>query len=174
MKKKTTQILNLLHVLTWIIFIGLLVQTGTFLVSYVVSLFNPQAAQHLYLGIDLSALRGHDVRAYSAVLSFIMGISALKAYIAYLAIRIFSCLNVAHPFSAEVGQLIAQISQMTLSAGIVAVIAQGYSKWLLKQGMAVAYAWGSEELLFLAGVIFLIAQVFRKGIDIQAEQELTI
>jgi hypothetical protein len=32
----------------------------------------------------------------------------------------------------------------------------------------------SGETLFLAGVVFVIAQIFKKGVEIQSENELTI
>ncbi len=33
---------------------------------------------------------------------------------------------------------------------------------------------GSSEFLFMAGIIFIIALIFKRGVEIQSENELTI
>ena len=54
---KTSQILKLMKVVSWIIFIGLCIKIGTVLISFFVSLvLNPEASRDLYLGLDLSSI----------------------------------------------------------------------------------------------------------------------
>jgi hypothetical protein len=36
------------------------------------------------------------------------------------------------------------------------------------------YLGGTGEFLFLAGIVFVIAQIFKRGIEIQTENELTV
>ncbi len=70
--------------------------------------------------------------------------------------------------------LISQISQLALGAGILEIITAGYSKWLIKKGVSISESGGGAEFLFLAGVIFIIAEVFKKGVAIQTENDLTV
>lgn len=175
MKSKTNQILSVMHIVSWIIFIGLCIQTGAILTTSLISIFmNPQAADNLYLGLDLSGLYAYDKQQYLYIISFIIALPAIKAYLFYLVIRVFRKLNMDHPFSDHVVALITKISHVALGAGIVALIAQRYCTWLLHRGINVDMDWGGTGFLFLAGIIFIIALIFKRGTEIQNENELTI
>lgn len=164
-----------MKVLSWIIFIGLCIKTGAILISATISLFiNPEASQNLYLGPDLPELYSSNTWYYVNTLSFIISISSLKAYLFYLVINIFLKINLDQLFSSLMISLIRKISQVALGIGIVALLAQNYSKWFLHRGQIISEKWGAEEFLFLAGIIFVIGLVFKRGIEIQSENELTI
>ena len=170
---KTKQILGLMNVISWVTFIGLCIKTGATIISFLISLFiNPDAAQNL--GLDLSALYKSNIWYFVNTVSFVIILSGLKAYIFYLVIRIFLKVDFDHPFSAIAVSLISKISYVALEIGIVALVAQNYSKWLLHRGVLVEQNWGSWDYLFLAGIIFIIALVFKRGVEIQSENELTI
>ena len=83
---RTKQILDVMYVLTWIAFVGLMIETGAILVSYVVSCINPEAAKNLYKNLNLEELREFSIWQYTYVVSFILAVSAMKAYVLYLLI----------------------------------------------------------------------------------------
>ncbi|WP_400193957.1 DUF2975 domain-containing protein [Hymenobacter sp. B81] len=175
METRSQTILTTMQVVFWVIFIGLCIKTGALAVSLLVSLFvNADAARDLYMGLDLHALQTASRRHYLGVGSLLLYLWGAKAYMAYLVTAIFAKLNFEQPFSPAVGGLIAQISHAALGAGIVALLAEGYSDWLLKRGLDAPGGWAGGEFLFLAGILFVVAQVFQKGIDLQSEHELTI
>jgi hypothetical protein len=179
MKSKTRQILIILHILSWILFIGLCVQAGAILYSSFVSLaINPEGAKNLHLGLNLSSLYSYDKGHYIALVAFFIVLSALKAYIFYVIIKIFLKINLVHPFNKEVGSLIVKIGNTALSIGIVGVAGNAYSEWLIRKGVELPelhrYLGGTGEFLFLAAVVFFIAQIFKRGIELQTENELTV
>jgi len=179
MKSKTKQTLLILHIVSWILFIGLCIQTGAILYSFFVSLaINPEAAKNLHLGLNLSNLYANDTGRYISLVSFFIVLSAMKAYIFYLMIKIFLKLNLVHPFSKEVGSLIDKISYTALSIGVLGLISNGYSDWLMRRGIEMPdlhrYLGGAGEFLLLAAIVFCIAQIFKRGIEIQTENELTV
>nr|WP_294935419.1 DUF2975 domain-containing protein [uncultured Flavobacterium sp.] len=179
MKTKTKQILSVMHVIAWIIFLGLCIKTGAILYSTFVSLYiNPVGAQNLHLGLDLSGLYNFDKGHYVSLVLFIVLLSALKALIFYLLIKIFLKINFVHPFSTEVSVLISRISYIALSIGILTLIANSYCDWLTKGGISFPdladYLGGAGEFLLLGGIVFMIAQVFKRGMEIQSENELTV
>lgn len=174
MSATSSFILKAMNVIFWIIFIGLCIQTGALLISFFVSLFvNPEGAKNMYMGLNLSGLYAYDKGHYVAVASLIIALTGLKAFIAYLVIKIFLKFNFSKPFNADISSLISQISHVALSTGVLAIIATGYTKWLSKN-IAVPTDWESSEFLFLAGIIFIIAEVFKKGTQIQSENDLTV
>lgn len=144
------------------------------MISFVVSLFNPVAASDLYLGTDFSAVYNSGFWKYVGITSFFIVLPALKAYMFYLVIKLFSGLNLEQPFSDRVGNLLVEISQIALGIGILSITANAYAKGLLKSGIQFSYEIDSTEFLFLAGIVFVIAQIFKRGLELQNENDLTV
>ena len=172
---KPTFIFHVIHVIFWIIFIGLCIKTGSILYSYVVSMaINPVASQNLNMGLNLSKLYSYDIAHYHIVTWMLIILTGLKAYIGYWVVKIFLEMKIEKPFSEGVERIITTISQIALWAGLLAVVAQAYCDWLMKKELDIPIDWASGEILFFAGVIYIIAQVFKKGIELQSENELTV
>ncbi len=177
MKSKTNSILNVLRVLTWVIFLGLCIKAGALLFTFICSLFKPIVSHDLYLGLNLSQLYSYHLGYYVGLLSLVVSIWVLKAYLFYDVIKIFSKINLNNPFSAEVAKRIASTSYTALSIGILSIITSGYVKWLIKKPGGVesfSYGNGASEFLLMAAILFVISQVFNRGIEIQSENELTV
>lgn len=172
---KTKYIMKIMNVIFWIVFIGLCIKTGSITISFIISLFvNPEASNNLYLGLDLSNVYNFDIRYYVGIVTLMIGLVGSKAYIAYLVVKLFIKFDITNPFNEIVVSLISKIGYVALSIGILALIANDYSKLLIKKGVEVQFDWGAQEFLFFAGIIYIIALVFKKGVEIQNENELTI
>ncbi|QJD79647.1 DUF2975 domain-containing protein [Spirosoma rhododendri] len=175
MKTKTKQIIPVAHVVAWIIYIGLCIKAGGLIISFIISLMgNPALAGEIYADLDLSMLRQAGMRHYISVVSLLAALYCLKAHVFYILIQILSTLNLDYPFSTRVASWVDTISQLMLGMSVLALIAEGYCGWLAKRGVAITQSWGSSEYLFMAGVVFIVALVFRRGTEMQAENELTV
>ena len=178
MSKRNDFIWNAIRVVCWIVFAGFCVQTGALLFNYIYSLFRPVATHNLHLGLDLSKIYAQSQAAYTALFSLVIALSALKAYVFFLVIRIFYKLNLVRPFSEEVSRLISSISYYAFSIGLVSYIAHRFTRELVKRGYEVdvveRYWNDSGAFLMMAGILFVIALIFRKGIEMQSENELTV
>jgi hypothetical protein len=172
---KTKQVLKIMKVLSWIIFIGLCIKSGAILIVFLISLFvNNVASSDLYQGLDFSELYSFSRYHYSVFVALIILLSMIKAYLFYLVVKIFLKINFNKPFSLNVANLIIKISYVSLSIGIVAFVANIYNTWLISKDAVTRLHWPVQEYLFMAGIIFIIAYVFKRGIEIQSENELTI
>ncbi|WP_029034969.1 DUF2975 domain-containing protein [Salinimicrobium terrae] len=172
---KTNKILSTMKVVSWVIFIGICIKAGAIIISSFVSLFvNQEATKDLYLGLNLSTLYEFGVGHYVALLAFIISLLALQAYIFFLVIKLFSKFDEHFPFNQELSKLIIKISYFSLFTGLIALIGTGYSKWLGKKDILVIFDWGAEEFLFMSGVIFIVALFYKRGVEIQSENELTV
>ena len=78
------------------------------------------------------------------------------------------------PFDYQLSDIFMKISHIALFTGGLAVIAHYYSKWVAKKGVPIPIDWGGNEILFFAGVIYLLAITFKKGAELQQEQDLTV
>jgi hypothetical protein len=174
-----------MRITVWILFIGLCIQAGTLLYSFFVSLvINPEGAKNLDLGLNLSALYAGSIGYYSMMVLLLICLSGLKAYIFYMVIQIFKKINFVHPFSPEIARLIKVIGYVALGTGVLNLAANSYSEWLIENGFAkytleqftslYKFLGGGAEFILLGGIIFIISQVFNRGIEIQAENELTV
>ncbi len=182
MQITTNQILKFLYVLSGIIFIGVCIEAGGIISNmlYVLAV-NPDHAQNFWLKIDLSGLYQFD-HGYFFVETFLMSIVAIiKAWIFYLIVSILhdKKLDLSQPFNRELGRFIFRISYLAFLIGLFSVWGSGYSEWFVKQGVKmpdIQYMrlGGGDVWLFMSVTLFVIAQIFKKGIEIQTENELTV
>jgi hypothetical protein len=173
-KTRTEQILTVLYILAWVAFVGFMIEAGAILVSYGISWFKPEAAKNLYMGLDLYALSQFDFWYYSSAVSFLVALSGMKAFVAFLAIKTLSKVNLMSPFKIEVARILEQISYVLLGAWILGVLSNAQTSWLLKRTGVLHGEWVSGEFLFMAGLVFIISQVFKRGVEIQSENDLTV
>jgi hypothetical protein len=171
----TKQVHEILKVVAWIIFIGFCIEAGSKAVSIFVSQFiNHDAVKNLYMGIDLSELYESSELHFIIMALLLILIPGLKAWLFFWVIRITTNLNIASPFSEYNAGLILKMSKICLQIGITGFISGSYAGWLENSRIKIPYGGGDTEYLFLAGILFVIVQIFRKGIELQTENELTI
>jgi len=173
MKLKTDVLLKALNVLAWIVFFGLCIKVGAILFSYFVSIGNPQAARDLYMGLDLHTYRQQNFANYTILVGYLAVLYSMQAYVAFLVTGLLSRINISKPFSEDVAKLMQKISVNILSIWVVAMIHNLHMGILEKSyGFAARYIPG--EFIFLAGIVYVIAQMFKRGVEIQSENELTV
>jgi hypothetical protein len=176
--KKINFVFIILSVVAWIIFVGLCIEAGALIVNFIFSLYNPGMVDNLYQKMDLSQMYERSKVAYFSMYSFILVIAILKAYLFYILIRLTSKLNLEKPFSSFVSKQISQISSLTFSIGLISYIAREASKNLQRHGYELDQLdkfWvDSDAFILMAAVVYVIALIFKKGIEIQSENELTI
>ncbi len=180
METKTKQILVALKIISWIIFFGLCVQTGAIIFTFIYSFFNPLVSQNLYSGLDLSHLYAKEVSSYSFVVCSLILLSGLKAYIFFLVVKIFLMLNFKNPFKLEVAIFFERISYFAFAVWLLSEVSSAYSRGLINSGMEISelnlqkYLGGGSEFFFLGMIVFIISQVFKRGIELQSENDLTV
>ncbi len=178
MEKNTDFLLKALNVIAWIIFIGFCIESGALIFNFTYSIYKPIVAHNIYKGLDLSGLQAKNFAHFIGLMSFIVLISTLKAYLFYLVVKIFLKLNFVKPFSVEIAKLIEKISFEVTFIAIVGAIAKQYTKRLIHSGYDISNAqeyWNDTgAFLIMAATIYVIAQVFKKGIELQNENDLTV
>lgn len=176
---KNRTLLTIMNVLFWIVFIGLCIKTGIILVSFLMTLFvSTVVVGKMPHDLNLSELQNIGLFNHLNIGLVLIIASGLKAYVALLTVKISMKINLQQPFNNVICKWIERISHCALIIGILQVCGQSYYKGLVKEGLVSAnlsgYFGDGGEFLFLAGIIFIIAQVFKRGLEIQSENELTI
>jgi hypothetical protein len=182
MKTRTEQVLKVLHVLSWIIFIGVCIEAGGSIFSAFYTLvINSINAKTFWVGNDLSGLYIFG-RGYFFTETLLISIaSVMKVCIFYLTIKILhdKKLSMSQPFNREVNLFIIRVSCLALGIGLFTWAGVMYTEWLVKQGVKMPDTQhlrlgGADVWLFMGVTLFVIAQIFKRGIEIQTENELTV
>lgn len=167
-----------LYVVAWLIFVGLSIEAGGLVVNFFFSLYKPDFVQNLYQKLDLIQMYKDSRLAFMGIYSFILIISILKAGLFYIVIRLMHKMDLSKPFNGFVSKQISQISYFTLSIGLLSYIAKQLTKNLSYHGFvtdSLNQFWEDSQAFILMGaVIYIIATIFRKGVDIQNENDLTV
>jgi hypothetical protein len=82
------------------------------------------------------------------------------------------------PFNSYVSEQITQISYFTLSIGLLSYIAQQTAKNLLHRGYEIdnlnQFWVDSQAFILMAAIVYVIATIFKKGLEIQNDNDLTV
>lgn len=172
------QILKVLYIIAWIIFIGVSIEAGSFFFNAIYTVgFNPHAADYFHLEHLLQYDQGHFL--VQLLLMAIPGV--LKATLFYQVVMLLmnNRLDMAKPFNAAVGRFIFLMSYLALATGVFSHWGVKYARWLATQGVVMPDAeqlriGGADVWLFMGVTLFIIAHIFKRGIELQAENELTV
>lgn len=115
--------------------------------------------------------------AFFSIYSLILAIAILKAVLFYFVIVLVTKIDLSKPFNSFVSRQILRISYCTFSIGLLSYIARQAANNLPHCGFVtdnLTKFWAdSQAFVLMAAVIYIIAAIFQKGIDIQNENDLT-
>jgi hypothetical protein len=167
-----------LYIVAWLIFVGLSIEAGALVVNFFFSLYKPEFVQNLYQKLDLSEMHKASRSVYFGIYSFILAISILKAWLFYIVINLMHKMDLTKPFNTFVARQISRISYYTLIIGLLGYIARQFANNLMHHGYvtdSLIQFWPDSQAFILMGaVIYIIATIFKKGVDIQNENDLTV
>jgi len=181
-KISTKQILKILYVVSWIILIGVCIEAGGFIFNAFFTLvLNPVDAQYFWKEVDLSGLYKYDPGYFFAETLLISIVAVLRACLFYLIVKVLhdKKLNLSKPFNREMGHFMFKVSYLTLGLGLFSNWGVKYTGWLVGQGVKMPdiqhlRLGGADVWLFMGVTLFVIAQMFKSGIEIQEENDLTV
>jgi hypothetical protein len=178
MSERNNFVFKGLQIVAWVIFVGLSIEAGALIVNFVFSLFKPEIVHNLYQKLDLSQMYNLNKWVFFGVYGFILFIAILKASLFYVVIQLLIKLDLLKPFSTYVADKIKKISYYTLSIGLISYMAQQTTKNLPHYGFEIDILnqfWAdSQAWILMAAVIYVIATIFSRGVEIQNENDLTV
>lgn len=182
MEITSKQILKVLHILSWIIFIGMCVRTGAYIFNMIFLLsVNPFGSSYFWDGADLSGVLAYDKGYFMVITLLMIIVSVFKSLMFYWIIKILhgNKLDMQQPFNKEVCRFIFKLSYVSLAIGLFSGWAAGYSEWFVKKGVLMPslesmHVDGAGAWWFIAIILFVIGHIFKRGIEIQTENELTV
>lgn len=176
--EKNDFIFKALTVIAWIIFVAFCIEAGALLFNFIYSFFNPAVFKNLYQKLDLSEMYNRSTPAFYSIYTFILAIAFLKAGLFYDVIKLVTKLDLNRPFSSFVSKKIVSISYTTFAIGLISLIARQTTNNLSHKGFDInrlnEFWVDSQAYILMAGVIYAIATIFKRGIELQSENDSTI
>jgi len=172
----------LLNVLSWIIFIGLCIESGGYIFNTFYTIFlNPIAANHFWSDLNFSDLYQFNQSYFVTITALMIIVSVLKAIMFYQIVNIFhkKILDLSNPFNESFGKYIINISYFVFAIGLFSYWGTKFTNWLISQGvsmpsiLSLKFA-GADVWLFMGVVLLIMAKIFKKGIQLQIENDLTV
>ncbi|MEN9571582.1 MAG: hypothetical protein RL172_2813 [Bacteroidota bacterium] len=176
MRTKTEKILLVLKIIAILGAIGYSIVWGSQLLTLVSSYINPDWAKRTYeVDLKMFSVREQSVWYYFFGMSINIVVSALKAIIWYVAYQLLQTFKLKTPFTWEVERKLESMAYLMLFVWIISSIFwKVYTYYLLQDTGIQLAASNSDEYLFMAGIIYIISQVFKRGIEIEEENHLTV
>ena len=182
MRITSKQILNVLYVLSFILFVGVCIDACGFIFSaFYTMTINSVNAKTTWPGVDLSALYSWDRGHFLVQLTYMSIVGVLKAIQFYLLLKILhdKKLNFSQPFNKETGRLISSLAFLAIGAGLFSSWGAKYTAWIETNGVPMPDVQdlrlgGADVWLYMGAILFVIAQIFKRGIEIQTENDLTV
>lgn len=176
------QMLKILYILSWIIFIGLCIEAGGFIFNTIYTLFiDPVKTPQFWREIDLSALYAFNTTHFITQGALISIVAVLQAIIFYLIVKIIhdKKLDLAQPFNNATQRFVSNAAYLSIGIGLFSNWGASFAKWCTKQGVKMPdidamRLDGADVWLFMGIILLVIAQIFKRGIEIQTENELTV
>jgi hypothetical protein len=177
MKTRTEKILVVLKFLALLGGIWYTILCGSQLLTLTASFINPDWAKRTYqVDLNIYIIREHSIWFYTCAMCLTVAVSALKATIWYVVYGLLLKLKLQTPFSMEVQKKLERIAFFLLGVWIVSSVFWKIYAYYLSQatGIQLPANNAGDEYLFIAGIVYVISQIFKRGIEIQEENQLTV
>lgn len=177
MKIKTETILTVSKYLALLGGVGCSILFGSQILTLVSSFINPEWAKLTYqVDLNLFSIRDQSIVFYVFAMILTIAVSVLKALFWYKVFGLLSEIKLQTPFSREVVKKLEMMAYIMFYVWIVSSIFWKTYTFYLKQetGIQLPIRNSDDEYLFMAGIIYIISQIFKRGIELQEENQLTV
>lgn len=182
MSKKTDYILKALHVISWIIFIGVCIEAGGFIFNAFTNLIlTPAGAEKFWTEVNLSELYNYNISHYITMVSLMIIVAVMRAVMFWIIVKFFynNGLNMAKPFNETLRRFVSNIAYLALGIGLFSFWGAKFAAKLVSEGVKMPElqylrVGGADVWLFMGITLLVIAHIFKKGIEMQNENDLTV
>ena len=182
MKLNSNFILEILNIFIWIYTFILCITLSIMVFIFFTSLFGIDIGSIKEMKIDVNIANEKIDNNQSLgegklllILAYAILSGALELIMFTAVIRILKKLKNNQFFSVEIYLLISKIAKLALTIGCLSVLIS-FVIQLSSMNFSISLDIRNENFQFflLAGVVYIIAQVYKKAVDLKSENDLTI
>ncbi|MBF6611292.1 MAG: DUF2975 domain-containing protein [Chryseobacterium sp.] len=181
--KNTNFVLSSLEIIFWIVFGGLIITLLVLLVLFACVLFGFNLGTVNNVKFTLPGFSGTFSEFLELgrievliIIALLIVFWSLEAVLIRKVISALNKLDFIHPFSVKISSLIHQITSFALFLGVASFLFNVIFQAIIlgEVGLNVEIGGDDFSFLILAGIIYVIGKIYKKGVDLQNENELTI
>ncbi|KQT15312.1 hypothetical protein ASG31_15405 [Chryseobacterium sp. Leaf404] len=90
------------------------------------------------------------------------------------ALNILNRVDFQNPFNQETSDLISKLSSSALLLGILNIVFSSIIPLLFKGNFVIDFSFESFNFLIMAAILYIVSLIFKKGVELQSEIDLTI
>lgn len=176
MKTQTEKILSVLQIISWISFIGASIILGLVIIAFIISFIWPEAKINFNgIAANQSAFRQNHLFVYFIIFIFTMAWSILNVLVWAKVKKVLYEVNLKNPFTMHISNLIERISLLLFGIWLFSFSINGLTDYLSKRMEGLEKGFDTDlSFLFAAGIVFIISQIFKRGVELQSENDLTV
>ncbi len=185
MKTQTEKILTILRVIAWIGYVGWLLIFGAVVIMSFFGLLSSSAefTKLPVMNIDNLEITFQTMKEkYPNHFIVYVGLMIIETFLVLkiweISKNILSNMNVQSPFSQEMARKIEKIAWLIFVCWLIEMAGNLYNKYFLittNGGNELEFKLSTGfSYLYMAGIIYLISQIFKRGVELQEENELTV
>ncbi|RYU95901.1 DUF2975 domain-containing protein [Emticicia agri] len=175
MKTRAQLILSIARIIALVGYIGAIIHAIRLIVPYIIGFFTNKFP--ISTGTNLDHLRNnHHVFPYVLLMIFVITIAVIQIEIWDMLRKILREINLSSPFSTRVVSRVEKLSFTLFSLWLMHIIGDFWVNLFERAiGNINSNPFRTDlQFLFAAGIIFIVAQIFRRGVELQEENELTV
>ena len=162
-----------MNIVAWIALIGMSIKAGAILISYVVSLGNENASKDLYEGMNYFDYKQDSSVHYTILVFYRVLQYSVQAYMAFLVIKLLSNLNIERPFNSDALKKMQRIIYCLVFLWAI-VVTHNIHVGILEASTGIKATLLSSEFVYIAGIVYVFSLLFKRGLELQSENDLTI
>jgi len=182
MKSTSNFILEILKIFFWIFtfILGIALSILVFIFFFTIFGIDMGSLKEMKINMTLFSGKIKDMQSVGKLKSvFILGYSIIEGFLQLLfflmVIKILKKFKLNSTFSIEIYFLISRIARLALLIGSLSFLINVGNE-LINGNLSISADLNSKNLQFflVAGVIYIIAQIYKRAVDLQNESDLTI
>jgi hypothetical protein len=182
MSKSDNYLFTGVNILAWIIFIGVCIDAGGVITNACYSIFiNASFSSHFWGGIDLYNVYKFNEAIFVTLVTLMSITTFLKATMFYLIVKIFhdKKLDLSKPFNAILAKYIYLIAYCAFGIGIFSSWGSNLVIGLMNQNVLLPLIHelkmeGASIWFLMGSTLLIFAVIFKKGIVLQSDNDLTV
>lgn len=171
---RTQQVLAVMKFLVYMSIVWFFLKLAGVSFSILVWLLKNEPVQSMVFIPDWFELRLTNPGFFIITVLLTILIGALKISVWIMVLRLLKKIEIKNPFNTDVTRKLEQISYILFTIWVALVSAHGFFAWLGDKAGELNDSWNHGPYLFIAGLVFIISQVFKRGVELQSENDLTV
>ena len=182
MKPNSTLILEILKIFIWICTLLLCIGLSMMIFLFFTTIFGIDigSMKEMKISLNIANQKIKDIQSLEKgkllfVLAYTILLGSLELILLIYVIKILKKFNLNHSFSIEIYFLIEKIAKLALTIGCTSVIFSFIYDFITgKSSISLDFSNENIRFFLFAGVVYIIAQVYKKAVDLQEENDLTV